>query len=428
MTSSYEQESSEKMHDIGLNGYFSKPVSTSDLFDALALVSYQLPQKDPGALITKNYLDSLERKREGPAKPNIPNWLAETRILLVEDNQINQLVVQGMLKEWTLDCDLANNGLEAITSLRNAPDDAPYTLVLMDCQMPELDGYDATRNIREGKSGERYLKTPIIAITANAMKGDKEKCLDAGMNDFLTKPLESITLLNTLKKWLSITPSVSSKEKNTSAEQALNNENSIQQKQSLVTSLKIPLRLNTIDFINKKPGVADSPSTFLKALSLYVKQAQLFLEKLGAYVQNNEYGQALPLIHSIKGTSGNLGMYSVYEFAKTLEKDVVEKSNLDSQILNSFCDLIQLSMADAKAIIEANIEVEQALPTRKYVEIKRDLIKRLEKSELVSESLVLEFKSSASKVGMKTLTLPVIEAIDTFDYDIALSILLNQAD
>jgi len=427
MTSSYEQESSEKLYDIGLSGYFSKPVSTSDLFDALALVSYELLQPDSGTLITKSYLDSLERKRESPAKPNIPNWLAETRILLVEDNQINQIVVQGMLKEWALHCDLANNGLEAVASLRNAPDDAPYTLVLMDCHMPELDGYGATRNIREGKTGERYLQIPIIAITANAMKGDKEKCLDAGMNDFLTKPLESMTLLNTLNKWLSTTPSAPTKQNNTNILEALIDDSRIQQTPPLVAPLKIPLRLNTIDFTNKKPDIADSPTIYLKALSLYVKQTQSFSKKLGALVQDNKYEQALSLIHSIKGTSGNLGMYSVYELATILEKDMHEKSNVEPQLVNSFCDLIQLSMEDAEALIEANIKDEQAMSSRDYAEVKRDLVKRLEKNELVPGSLVLEFKSCASKMGISTLTQPIVEAIDSFDYDIALSILLSLA-
>ena len=106
------------------------------------------------------------------------------RILLVEDNYINQQVAVEMLKNLGYMVDVAENGQEAINSLKSAVE--PYDVVLMDCQMPVMDGYEASRLIRVSTSDGFDNKIPIIALTAHAMKGDAEKCLEAGMNGYLT--------------------------------------------------------------------------------------------------------------------------------------------------------------------------------------------------------------------------------------------------
>jgi CheY-like chemotaxis protein len=92
--------------------------------------------------------------------------------------------------------------MEAINSLKETSNNVPYTVVIMDCQMPEMDGYEATRRIRAGEAGVEYKSIPIIAVTANAMQGDKEKCLNAGMDDYLSKPIEPISLLEKLTLWI----------------------------------------------------------------------------------------------------------------------------------------------------------------------------------------------------------------------------------
>jgi CheY-like chemotaxis protein len=129
-------------------------------------------------------------------------WPDSTRVLLVEDNDINQLVAQGILEKIGLSCDVASNGVDAIRQLQLSDKANPFALILMDCQMPEMDGYEATSSIRSGGAGERYLNTPIIAMTANAMKGDKERCLAAGMNDYLSKPIDAEALKLMLQRWL----------------------------------------------------------------------------------------------------------------------------------------------------------------------------------------------------------------------------------
>ena len=134
------------------------------------------------------------------AKLAIPQWPSDVRILLVEDNRVNQLVAQGVLKRFGLTAEVANHGLEALAMLTHA--EPPFSIVLMDCQMPKMDGYSTSRNIRINKNNEYDQNIPIIAMTANAMKGDRAKCLSAGMNDYLTKPISPEILLEKLKHWL----------------------------------------------------------------------------------------------------------------------------------------------------------------------------------------------------------------------------------
>jgi len=123
----------------------------------------------------------------------------DTRILLVEDNEINQLVAMEMLNQHGLEADIAGNGHEALAALKNT---SKYKLILMDCQMPQMDGYEATEQIRAGAAGDHYRSVPIVALTAHAMKGDEEKCLNAGMNDYVTKPIDSDLLAKVLTNYL----------------------------------------------------------------------------------------------------------------------------------------------------------------------------------------------------------------------------------
>ncbi len=111
---------------------------------------------------------------------------------------MNQLVARKILEKLDYRADVAANGKEALAALSTIP----YDLVLMDCQMPEMDGFEATQAIRRGEAGAGRAGTPIVAMTARAMQGDREKCLDSGMNDYLSKPIDSGLLAKTLERWL----------------------------------------------------------------------------------------------------------------------------------------------------------------------------------------------------------------------------------
>jgi CheY-like chemotaxis protein len=117
-------------------------------------------------------------------------------VLVVEDNAINQRVVTRMLEKLGHRADVAGNGLEALAALG----ERPYDLVLMDCQMPEMDGFEATRRLRDPASGVLDPRVRVVALTANAMAGDRERCLAAGMDDHLPKPIQIQTLAAMLAK------------------------------------------------------------------------------------------------------------------------------------------------------------------------------------------------------------------------------------
>jgi CheY-like chemotaxis protein len=142
--------------------------------------------------------DAMERCAAAPAFSE--NCKRKIRILVAEDNPVNQKVAQAMLKKMGLWADMVANGQEAVKALQLIP----YDLVLMDCQMPEMDGFKATRCIRQLGSKALNPSIPIIAMTAAAMQGDRDRCIQAGMSDFMAKPVQKRELAEMLVKWLSI--------------------------------------------------------------------------------------------------------------------------------------------------------------------------------------------------------------------------------
>ena len=172
------------LESIGFSGYLTKPVRYSELADTLASVLYggQAGKEENGRT----------RHLDGEIKqPHV-------RILLAEDNITNQIVAKGFLEKLGYHVDAVANGIEAIRSLEKIP----YDMVLMDLQMPELDGLEATRMIRNTASKVINPDIPVVAMTANAMAGDREKCLNAGMNDYVSKPVDPIILADKIEKWL----------------------------------------------------------------------------------------------------------------------------------------------------------------------------------------------------------------------------------
>jgi CheY-like chemotaxis protein len=177
-----------QLHRIGMRHLLSEPVRPSTLFDAVVSVLAV------SSKVTSRVLPTV-------ATPEIsePNRVISGRILVAEDNEINQMYIVELLKDCGCTCDLASNGDEALAALSQKQ----YNLVLMDCQMPEMDGFTATREIRRREIREGSPRIPVIALTANALKGDRERCLASGMDDYLTKPLKGALLRTMLEKYLS---------------------------------------------------------------------------------------------------------------------------------------------------------------------------------------------------------------------------------
>ncbi len=187
LTSCGMRGDASRMKEIGFNAYLRKPVKQSMIFDCLVTVFGIAPDRfvkpEQNALITRHTVEAARRK-------NI-------RILLAEDNLINQKVAMKMLENFGYLAEAVFNGKETLSILEKNK----FDLVLMDIQMPEMDGYEATRLIRTSSSDAFDPNVPIIAMTANAMKGDRENCLEAGMNDYISKPVDPEELLKKLDKW-----------------------------------------------------------------------------------------------------------------------------------------------------------------------------------------------------------------------------------
>jgi two-component system, sensor histidine kinase and response regulator len=176
-----------RLSRLGFEGYLTKPIRQSHLRACLALALGRVER--PGetkkeGLITRH---TLTESRQ-----------AQVRILVAEDNPTNQLVALGILKKLGYRAEAVANGLEAVRTLQ----EIPYDLVLMDCQMPEMDGYAAARKIRQADSKVLNSHIPIIAMTAYALKGDREKCLESGMNDYLSKPVNPKEVAEIIEYWL----------------------------------------------------------------------------------------------------------------------------------------------------------------------------------------------------------------------------------
>jgi len=152
-----------------------KPTSASVLRDALLKL-----------LGRQEEFRSETERRSDPGR--FRDWLTGRHVLVAEDNAVNQMVIVGMLRKLGLTSDIANNGREALECFRARPD--AYDLVLMDCEMPVMDGYQATTAIRALEQDRGLAPTAIVALTAHAMREQQQQCLQAGMNDYLTKPLE----------------------------------------------------------------------------------------------------------------------------------------------------------------------------------------------------------------------------------------------
>jgi len=189
LTSVGQRGDAKAAQSAGIAAYLTKPIRQSLLYECLSLVLANSSGAAPSVtqptapIITRHSLAEVQARSRG-------------RILVAEDNPVNQKVAVKMIEKLGYRVDIAGNGCEAV----EASERIPYDLILMDCHMPEMDGFEATRKIRARKLGVRHI--PIIAMTANAMQEDRDRCLAVGMDDFLSKPVMSKSLAAVLDRWL----------------------------------------------------------------------------------------------------------------------------------------------------------------------------------------------------------------------------------
>ncbi len=220
------------------------------------------------------------------------------RILLAEDNITNQLVAQSILNKLGLRADAVANGAEAVKALESLP----YDLVLMDVQMPEMDGFEATRQIRHTQSAVRNHQVPIIAMTAHALRGDREKCLQAGMDDYVPKPVSPHSLAAVLKKWL---PKETLQDQPPMPTPAPSND---------------PQPVAVFDHAGMMARLMHDDSLVRKVAQCFLLDAPLQISAIEGHLVSGDAEAAARQAHSLKGAAANVGGEHLREIALQLER------------------------------------------------------------------------------------------------------------
>jgi len=278
-----------RMERAGFSGYLAKPLRQSQLQECLALVMGRAaPEADQaqGPIVTRHTAAESVRRCG--------------RILLVEDNPTNQQVALAMLAKLGCRAEVAVNGREAVDALARIP----YDLVLMDCQMPEMDGFEATRQIRAGTSRVLNPRVPIVAMTANALRGDRQRCMEAGMDDYLAKPVEPAELAGKLDRW----GSRASGERRPAELESRPADGADGGRKEVFCPAELLERLM---------GDQDLARSIIAGFLSDIPQQ---IARLKAYVQTGDAVAAQRQAHTIKGAAGNIGAPALLQAAYDVEE------------------------------------------------------------------------------------------------------------
>ncbi len=310
------RRSARRDYRYGIDGIVTKPVRQSLLFDCIAS-------------IIKTTNEQLE-------KPNAPVEIeigdmnhSGKRILVVEDNRANQQVALGMLERLGCRVDVATTGRDALEFIARQH----FDLVLMDCNMPEMDGYETTRCIRKLENDHHRL--PVVAMTANVQKGDSEKCLAAGMDDYLPKPLK-LDMINRLLCRLA---------SNESSMRVVIN-NSERRSQELLDD---PSPLDVATFSELREDIGD---TFTRMIEVFLEDLPGYLQALERAVQERDYEAIRATAHTIKGSSANFGAQRLSEVCRQLEQKGRERSADDAEEL-----MVALGRESDRVVAALNHEI-----------------------------------------------------------------------
>lgn len=308
-------ENSAALKQAGFSAWLTKPVRQQQLHTCLSVLTGRMPAPPlPDETVVA---DQVTRE----AQRHI------YRILLAEDNPVNQTVALAMLKKLGYRADVVANGQEAVEALSRIS----YDLVLMDCQMPELDGFEATALIRRPASAVLNHNVPVIAMTANAMSGDRERCIRAGMDDYLSKPVKPKQLEQTLDKWLA---GDENQRKQASKEDTLL---AWQPDQAL-----LPL-FDEADLFER---LGNNQQLLVEVIGMACTDLPLRLGQLQKNLAADDLGGAKQTAHTIKGIAANLGGCRLQQVAGQLEKQL---NSTDRPLIQKLTALVE---EQAEALLE----------------------------------------------------------------------------
>lgn len=313
----------EEAGETRIDGILQKPINPSSLIDAILMS------------LGKEILNPGRRQQRHAASNEAEEKMQGAYLLLVEDNSVNQELATELLQNAGIKVDIANNGLEAISMIEIHD----YDGVLMDCQMPVMDGFSATRQIR---GMQRFAKLPIIAMTANAMSGDKELCLDAGMNDHIAKPIDVNQLFITLARW--VTQKVSVPDVGSSASQEV-----------LGPDIKLPViaGLNLDSALQRLGG---NHALLLKLIQRFADNQRGTIINIRQALMRDDLSEAILATHTIKGLAGNIGASQIQSLAAELET-ALRNDQTDSLtvILPSFEQELAIQLKHIELALPENI-------------------------------------------------------------------------
>jgi CheY-like chemotaxis protein len=384
------EEASQAAADVNISGFLTKPATHSTLLDALMLAMGHGVASETRAGNRQDETHSAIVKLRG------------ARVLLVEDNEINQELALELLSSNGISVEVANDGQEALDLLEKEDFDG----VLMDCQMPVMDGYEATHKIREQ---ERFKELPILAMTANAMAGDREKVIDAGMNDHIAKPINVREMFNVMAKW--ITPSEPLVET------------------AVIVADEIPgEEIPELQGINVTAGLATCQGNrklYRKLLIKFHDNEVGFVEQFREAQASADPEAATRYAHTLKGVAGNIGAKEVQNTAKALE--LACKENKDAEEIEPLLE----NVASALSPVLTGLATLEQAETKQPVQVEALDPEKL-KSLLDRLRVLLEDDDTdATEVVEELEELPGIEAhagalkrlsnaIDEYDFDEAL--------
>jgi PAS domain S-box-containing protein len=324
MVTNYGQEENvSETENANIKDVLIKPVSASMLFDCVTRILGGVVDRPLTAVDSLN--DTFQKL----------STIRGARILLVDDNELNQEVATELLREAGFVVDLASNGLIALNQARTND----YDIVLMDMQMPVMDGLTATKEIRK----EPHLKDiPVVAMTANAMQGDRDRCIAAGMNDHVAKPIEPEDLWKALLKWIKPRHRISTRSTG---------------KPKVEEDRELPFDIKGLDLNSGLRRMLGKKSLYLTMLRKFAAGQKSTPAEIMLALDSNDWMTAERLAHTLKGVAGNISATALQQLAENLE--TVIKARSDRQVIDFTIDLLKLSL---ESLV---LQLEQKLPALK---------------------------------------------------------------
>ncbi len=273
--------------------------------------------------------------------------LRGAQILLVEDNILNQEIVIELLRDFGVEVFVADNGKEALQALEQRSFDG----VLMDCSMPVMDGYRATREIRKQ---DRFQGLPVLAMTANAMEGDREKAIEAGMNDYITKPVDIEQMAGILVKWIRASVNQNAPESNDGLKHG-------HETGELADNLFANVNLPGIDVTAGLKRVRDDAALYRKLLNMFHNNQSDFGERFHRAMEANDFETMEQLAHSLKGVASNISATELSSLAFDLEQASASRDEgLGACLQDTLQNLERVLSGIQQALLSANSESRDA--------------------------------------------------------------------